>query len=191
MIRKYKYDVEIHNLTTSDGYILELHRITGSPKSPVRKGKQPVFLMHGLLDSSGTWIIMRPTHGLAYILADEGYDVWMGNARGSRYSRRHIKYNPEGGRSERKSFWSFSWHEIGIIDVPTMIDYVLQQTGFSRLQYIGHSQGSTTFFVMCSERPEYNDKIILMTALAPVAYVSHLKSPIIRVFTPFLDSIEV
>jgi len=156
----------------------------------VRPGKRPIFLMHGLLDSSGTWVIMRPTHGLAYLLADEGYDVWMGNARGSRYSRRHVKYNPDGGRCDRKNFWTFSWHEIGVIDVPEMIDYVLAHTGYDTLNYIGHSQGTTAFFVMCSERPEYNDKIILMNAFAPVAFVSNLKSPIIRVFTPFLNSLE-
>lgn len=102
-----------------------------------------------------------------------------------------MKYNPDGDRSERKNFWSFSWHEIGVIDVPEMIDYVLAHTGFNKLNYIGHSQGTTAFFVMCSERPEYNDKIILMNALAPVAYVSNLKSPLIRVFTPFLNSLEV
>lgn len=124
-------------------------------------------------------------------MADEGYDVWMGNARGSRYSRHHIKFNPDGGRSDRKSFWSFSWHEIGVIDLPTMIDYVLAHTEFPRIQYIGHSQGTTAFFVMCSERPEYNDKIILMHALAPVAFASNIKSPVIRAFTPFLNSLEV
>lgn len=115
----------------------------------------------------------------------------MGNARGSRYSRRHIKYNPDGWRFERKNFWAFSWHEIGVIDLPEMIDYILARTGYEKLQYIAHSQGTTVFYVMCSERPEYNDKIILMNALAPVAYVSNLKSPIIRVFTPFLNSLEV
>lgn len=67
LIKKYKYDVEVHHVTTTDGYILELHRITGGPKSPVSGGKKPVFLMHGLLDSSGTWVIMRPTHGLGIL----------------------------------------------------------------------------------------------------------------------------
>lgn len=115
----------------------------------------------------------------------------MGNARGSRYSRRHIKFNPEGNRSNRKSFWAFSWHEIGVTDLPTMIDYVLANTGDEKLQYIGHSQGTTAFFVMCSERPEYNDKILLMNALAPVAFASNIKSPLIRAFTPFLPALEV
>lgn len=207
----------MHEVTTNDGYILQMHRISGGPKSPPQKGKTPVLLMHGLLDSSATWVIMRPYHGLgekfqsthispfcvenrpdenllftiAYLLADQGYDVWMGNARGNTYSRRHVKFNPDGWRWQRKEFWSFSWHEIGVFDLPAMIDYVLAQSEKSKLHYIGHSQGTTAFFVMCSQRPEYNDKIIMMNALAPVAYAKHIKSPVVRAFTPFLYTLDV
>lgn len=76
----------------------------------------------------------------AYILAEEGYDVWMGNARGNHYSRRHVSLNPDSILNS--NFWKFSWDEIGNIDLPTMIDYVLEQSGKSRLHYIGHSQVS-------------------------------------------------
>lgn len=127
----------------------------------------------------------------AYLLADQGYDVWMGNARGNTYSRRHVKFHPDGWQWQRKRFWAFSWHEIGVFDLPAMIDYVLRITEKPKLHYIGHSQGTTAFFVMCSQRPEYNDKIIMMNALAPVAYAKHIKSPVIRAVTPFLNTVSV
>lgn len=124
-------------------------------------------------------------------MADLGYDVWLGNARGNRYSRQHIRFNPDGNRSNRRNFWDFSWHQVGVIDLPTMIDYVLDETDFPKLHYIGHSQGTTSFFVMGSELPAYNDKIIAMQALAPVAFMSNLRSPMIRAASVFLNSLDV
>jgi lysosomal acid lipase/cholesteryl ester hydrolase len=38
----------------------------------------------------------------AYILSDAGYDVWLGNARGNMYSRRH-----EYLTTHEKKFWNF------------------------------------------------------------------------------------
>lgn len=71
-----------------------------------------------------------------YYLYDNGYDVWMGNARGNRYSRNHTSLNP----NIDGEFWNFSWHEIGMHDLPAMINYVLQETKSERLAYFGHSQ---------------------------------------------------
>ena len=72
-----------------------------------------------------------------------------------------------------------------------MIDYVLKDTGASKIQYIGFSQGTTVFWVLMSTRPEYNDKVIAMQALAPVAYVGNIKSPLIKAIAPFTNSLEV
>lgn len=114
MITKYGYKSEIHHVVTEDGYILELHRIAGGSKSPAKKGKKVCFLQHGLLDSSATWVLTGPEHGLGYKLSDEGYDVWLGNARGNFYSCNHTNLKPFGSHADRKRFWSFSWHEIGM-----------------------------------------------------------------------------
>lgn len=117
----------------------------------------------------------------------------MGNSRGNVYSTKHIKYSPHNlfSKSKRKLFWNFSFHEIGVYDLPASIDYVLQKTGETKLQYIGHSQGTTSFFVMCSERPEYNSKIEMMHALAPVAFLGHVYSPLIRIITPMKSALQV
>lgn len=108
---------------------------------------------------------------LGFLLADQRFDVWLGNARGNQYSRNHTTFNPDRLFGKRKNFWNFSWHEMGIYDLPATIDYILKSTGKPKLHYVGHSQGTTEFFVMCSERPEYNDKIVVANLLAPLVYL--------------------
>ncbi|KAL0110383.1 hypothetical protein PUN28_013789 [Cardiocondyla obscurior] len=58
--------------------------------------------MHGLLCSSACWVVAGPGKDLAFILADEGYDVWLGNARGNMYSRKH--YLPD---IKKELYWDF------------------------------------------------------------------------------------
>ncbi|GLH01221.1 Lipase 3 [Gryllus bimaculatus] len=134
--------------------------------APPPVSRPVIFLQHGLLGSSYDWIVAGPDKGLAYLLADAGYDVWMGNARGNTYSRAHV-YLPTEPSSP---FWDFSFHEMGIYDLPAVIDYVLNTTGASQLHYVGHSMGTTMFFVMASAKPEAAAGVASMHALAPVVY---------------------
>ncbi|XP_050664565.1 lipase 3-like [Leptidea sinapis] len=188
LVRKYRYPLEEHTVITPDGYILGMHRIPhGRDNNNEPKDKPIIFLMHGLLGSSSDFVLMGPGSGLAYILAEEGFDVWMGNARGNYYSRRHEWLRPDALLNT--DFWDFSWDEIGNIDLPSMIDYTLENTGKNRLHYIGFSQGTTSFFVMGSLRPEYNDKIISMHALAPVAYMAHNRNLLFNALAPFSRNI--
>lgn len=85
----------------------------------------------------------------------------------------------------------FSWHEIGAIDLPTMIDYTLEKSQAEKIFYIGHSQGTTSFFVMASTFPEYNDKIRLMVALAPVAFMENIPNIAIRLIAKLHNTIGV
>lgn len=112
----------------------------------------------------------------------------MGNARGNHFSRRHVRLRPDGNKFQRRRFWQFSWNEIGMYDLPAMIDYVLEQTLSKQLHYIGHSQGTTSFFVMASERPEYNEKILLMQALAPVVFMTNMQSALCRYLAELLNN---
>lgn len=72
-----------------------------------------------------------------------------------------------------------------------MIDLILEKTGHKKITYIGHSQGTTSFFVMASTLPEYNDKIKSMHALAPVAYCRHMISPPFRFLSLIVKKIQV
>lgn len=43
----------------------------------------------------------------AYLLADAGYDVWLGNARGTEPSRQHLRVDAEG--TTQKEYWNFRY----------------------------------------------------------------------------------
>lgn len=189
---KYGYPTETHEVTTGDGYILTVFRVR-SAKDAVKK-KTPLVIMHGLLDTADSWIISGPKAGLAYLAADEGYDVWLPNHRGSRYSMKHVHYTSE---PSSKRYWNYTFHEHGVQDLKSIVDYVLEVTGEKTLSYIGHSQGTTIFYVLASELPEYNSKISLSISLAPVAYaykpnfLVHVLAFFSRDFKAFFDSIGV
>ena len=75
----------------------------------------------------------------------------------------------------------YSWHEIGIYDLPTMIDHIIELTKQEKIFMVTHSQGGTVFFVMASERPEYQEKVIALSALAPVVFASGTGNSLIHV----------
>lgn len=158
-----------HAVRTEDGYVLRLFRVRGTGEEAYRG--PPVLVMHGLLQSAGGWLDADGA-SLGAQLAASGRDLWLGNARGCQHSRRHAWLRPDTD----SLFWRFSGDEIGRYDLPALIDYILDSTGASKLNYIGFSQGGGTFFIMCSERPEYCDKVNLMIALGPATRMLHTKS---------------
>ena len=171
LIESKGYLAEEHSMITQDGYILTVHRIINPNISSIPK--QVAFLQHGLLDASSTWVVNFPTQSLGFILADKGFDVWLGNVRGNTYSNYHIKYN-----KDQEEFWNFSFDEMAKYDLSAMIDYILLVTNNSNLFYVGHSQGTMVAFAKLSLEKEFQSKIKLFLALGPVATVGSMQSPI-------------
>ncbi|XP_026728530.1 lipase 1-like [Trichoplusia ni] len=182
---KYGYPSEEHTVVTEDGYILTMFRITKT-RNCIKSRSPPILLMHGLLLSAHAWIDSGPSSGLAYLLSNTCYDVWVGNVRGNNYGRRHVTLNP----SKDPRFWDFYIEEIGKYDLPAYIDYILDYTRSEKINYIGYSQGGGTFYVMCSERPGYCDKVQLMITLAPATRHYNTRGPGFRTITQALEKLE-
>ncbi|KAF2885017.1 hypothetical protein ILUMI_21133 [Ignelater luminosus] len=182
LIKKNGYPVEIYNnIVTEDGYLLDMYRIPHGKIRKKRKSRNPVLLMHGLLGTSRDYVLTGPEKGLAYFLADRDYDVWLGNARSTIYSKNHLRLNPDTD----SDFWDYSFHEIAIYDLPAKFAIIKNVTKKERLSYIGMSQGTTVFYILASMKPEYNNYVNVMVALAPVAYMANFYNPMYRLLAKF------
>ena len=114
------------------------------------------------------------------MLADAGYDVWMGNNRGNTYSTDHVKLS-----TDSEAFWDFTFHEFAKYDLPAMLNYALNATQQKDLYYVGHSEGTMMIFAGLSENEALQKKIKTAFLLAPVAHLEHATSPI-----TYLSSLE-
>ncbi|XP_051530604.1 gastric triacylglycerol lipase [Myxocyprinus asiaticus] len=176
IIRHWGYPAEEFEVVTEDGYILSVNRIPQGVKSKAWQEPKPVvFLQHGLLAAGSNWVTNLPNTSLGFILADAGFDVWIGNSRGNTWSRKHVSLDPK-----EKEYWKFSHDEMAKKDLPTVINFITKTTGQEQIFYVGHSQGTTIAFMAFSTMPELASKIKMFFALAPVATVGLTKSPMTK-----------
>lgn len=126
----------------------------------------PVLCLHGLMMSSDAFVISGKD-SLAFELARSGFDVWLGNLRGNRYTS-HEKFS-----STNQEFWDFSLDQFARFDIPAMVKYILQQIHLkgqeqqSRLSLVGFSQGSAASFAALVSVPNLQSSIACFAALAP------------------------
>jgi len=175
IIRCHGYPAKAYEVTTEDGYILTMHRIEHGKSNAGDDFWRPiVFLQHDFLGSSADWVIQHHSKSLGFILADSGYDVWMGNFRGNTYSRKHSNPNLS---PTHKDYWDFTIDEMAHYDLPAMMTAVMEETTEGDLMFVGHGVGTTAFMAMSHYRPDLYQKVRLANLMSPMAYISNMKSP--------------
>lgn len=134
------YTWEPHKITTDDGFILTTFHLTGKVNEetePRTESLMPVVLKHGYLCDSVTWFgnpdeyVMKP---IPIRLFDDGFDIWLGNDRGTQYCQEHITMN-----KHEPEFWSWSWAEMGIYDDVANVEYIKNITEKDKVSYLGVS----------------------------------------------------
>lgn len=167
----FGYYAEEHIVQTQDGYLLGLHRLAwprGEEDKRVNAGpgslqKKVAYLHHGLMMNSEVWVCLSEKERcLPFQLVEKGYDVWLGNNRGNKYSKKSVHHSPNS-----TAFWDFSIDQFAFHDIPDTISYILETTGQGSLSYIGFSQGTAQAFATLSIHPTLNDKVDVFVALAP------------------------
>ena len=182
MCNLFGYSSEEHIVQTGDGYLLGVHRLAwkkGEEGTRVNAHggtpKKVVYMHHGLLMNSEVWVCMTEKERcLPFALVERGYDVWLGNNRGNKYSKKSMKHRPN-----TNAFWDFSMDEFAFYDIPDSINYVLKTTGQPSLSYVGFSQGTAQAFATLSIHPTLNDKVDVFIALAPAMAPSGLSNGVV------------
>ncbi|XP_034233946.1 lipase 3-like [Thrips palmi] len=169
------YPAEVHNVTTKDGYILQLDRIP-------RPGARVVFLANQMAGSAASYLVLGKGKALAFLLYDAGFDVWLGNFRGTPFSLNHVHL-----KSSDDAFWKFGWHENGALDNPAMLEYVLARSGQRDLVFGAHSMGGTSFFVMASERPDLAARVRAAFLFAPAVFMTRTKDEHLLAVEPIVN----
>ncbi|CAL9127982.1 unnamed protein product [Musa textilis] len=148
-----------------------MHRIPQGRGGGNPGKRQPVLLQHGVLMDGLTWLLNPPQQSLAFVLADNGFDVWITHGRGTRWSHRH-----ESLDTSDPAYWAWSWDELASFDLPATVGFVVQQTG-QKLHYVGVTFGTLTALSAFSEG-KLVDKIKSAALLTPVAYLTYMTTPI-------------
>jgi lysosomal acid lipase/cholesteryl ester hydrolase len=184
----YGYYCEEHIVQTGDGYLLGVHRLgwrQGEEHVRINSGdkakgvkKKVVYLHHGLMMNSEVWVCLTDRERcLPFELVERGYDVWLGNNRGNKYSKKSVHTPPTSS-----SFWNFSMDQFAFHDIPDSIAYILETTHQLSLSYIGFSQGTAQAFATLSIHPTLNEKIDVFIALAPAMSPKGVASGIVDSF---------
>ncbi|XP_020573711.1 triacylglycerol lipase 2-like [Phalaenopsis equestris] len=124
----------------------------------------------GSVEDGFAWLVNSPNESLGYILADNGYDVWIANGRGTVYSLGHTSLS-----SSDSAYWDWSWDELAAYDLPATVDYVYQHSGQQKVHYVGHSQGTLTVLTSLSEQ-NLTSSLRSAALLCPIAYLNQIPS---------------
>ena len=175
-MKYYKYKWEDHTVTTDDGYELVVFRITGKGRKTFKPDKPPVVIMDGQGGDASSWLESQAWNDMdkpfQLMLADSGYDVWLGSNRGSEYCQGHTTLDA----AKDYEYWDFSFAEMGLYDDPAIIKYAVDNNNdFDKAFYIGYSQGTTQIFWSLSYledsfHKDYTYKVLAMATCFDTPY---------------------
>ena len=127
---------EPYQVTTSDGWVETVFRVYDASK--LDQARAPVYLMHGAGSAAQDWLFSWATE-----LTDYGFELWLGNSRGTAYSNTNVN---DGSWANPEDRWDWSFAEQGTIDIPAQLEKLLEVTGKEKAILGGYSQGTSALY---------------------------------------------
>lgn len=165
-MKTWGYDWEAVKVTTEDDYILNTFHILGKTGQPRPESlKASVLVQHGASVDAHSFIeYTGDKKSFVLALADEGYDMWIGNNRGTATSQGHKTLNA----ATDNAYWDFSWAEMGLYDDVANIKMIKDKADVDKVFYIGYSQGTAQMFYSLAKNDSfYKDSLYKAVMLAP------------------------
>jgi len=182
-IERSRYELTTHHVTTEDGFVLEMFRVHLTPMEMFKTMKhrnfnKKIMLMHEFAGSADS-AFYNGNNSVGFHLVDQGFDVWLPNNRGNKYSSQSLK----DGMSEDK-FYDYSFAEMGKYDIPALYKYILEEYHGGiyknkKITFIGYSQGTSQMFSGLLEEKSGNwlaQRTEKFVAIAPIVYLNHAAS---------------
>lgn len=94
-------------------------------------------------------------------LHDEGYDVFIANPRGTKYSRGHTHLSAEHEHEYygRQKYWDWGAEDLALTDIPAMVDKIIETRKYDmnlcqKVQIVTHGQAGNYGLMLLNEHPE-------------------------------------
>jgi lysosomal acid lipase/cholesteryl ester hydrolase len=75
--------------------------------------------------------------------------------------------------------------ELAKYDVPANLKFIKAKTGHEKIIYVGHSQGTTQYFMAHTLHPELHKSYLGFVGIAPILFTGNLHSALIDTFDKF------
>ena len=111
------------------------------------KQNNVIFLQHGFTGSGDDFFVNGESGSLGFYLVQKGFEVWIGNSRGNKYS-----HSSSAQKISNSEFFDYSFQDMALFDIPAVYAFIISKIEkWQKIVYIGHSQGTQQFFAALAD----------------------------------------
>lgn len=209
IIERSGFKQKTYEVVSDDGYITQVINIINPKADRTKLKRPPVILSHGGLTDTSAWMLVdaiehhpekyprtasdgpitSSNRSMAFMLCNNGYDVWLMGTRGSnKQNLGHIKYkarfltdlladvisNEEESDTIAREFvdtlkyFDYSMDELVDYEYPKQIETIVELSGSDKVTFVAMSFGTPIAFKLLCSNKAISKRIHNYVALLPL-----------------------